>query len=232
MLVACPFALTAFARYEARLLGRGGDPLVALPLLRNAPFVIGLVMALAFYMLSSFYLTFAVYLQSGLRQTPLAAGLATLPFAVGYFVASLASPYVMQFFGVRTLTLGFAIQVAGFGVVMLSVASILPLGLDLGLICAGLGFGTVMPSVIKAVIGSIDPQHAGLASGIMISTFQIGAALGVAVIGGVFYSALGTQQDPAAYARAFVLALGCNVALLVLGGCLSLWLPDERRATA
>ena len=76
-------------------------------------------MALAFYMLSSFYLTFAVYLQSGLHETPLAAGLATLPFATGFFVASLVSSYVMQFLGVRALTLGFALQVLGFGVVML-----------------------------------------------------------------------------------------------------------------
>ncbi len=230
LLVASPIALTAFARYEARLSARGGDPLVALPLLRNTPFVIGLIIALAFYMLSSFYLTFAVYLQSGLHETPLAAGFATLPFAAGFFVASLVSSYVMQFLGVRALTLGFALQVLGFGVVMLSVAKVLPQSLELGLVCAGLGFGTVMPSVIKAVIGSLDPQHAGLASGIMISTFQIGAALGVAIIGGVFYSALGDGRDPAAYAHAFVLALGCNVALLALGGLLSLWLPGERQA--
>jgi hypothetical protein len=70
MLVASPFALVTFARYEARLSARGGDPLVALHLLRNSAFVIGLVMALAFYMLSSFYLTFAVYLQSGLHASP------------------------------------------------------------------------------------------------------------------------------------------------------------------
>jgi EmrB/QacA subfamily drug resistance transporter len=230
ILVASPFAFTAFARYEARLSARAGDPLVALPLLRNTAFVIGLLMALAFYMLSSFYLTFAVYLQSGLHETPLAAGLATLPFATGFFVASLVSSYVMQFLGVRALTLGFALQVLGFGVVILSVAKVLAESLELGLVCAGLGFGTVMPSVIKAVIGNLDPQHAGLASGIMISTFQIGAALGVAIIGGVFYSALGNRQDPAAYAHAFVLALGCNVTLLALGGLLSLWLPGERQA--
>src|SRR5581483_4000400 len=188
------------------------------------------VMALAFYMLSSFYLTFAVYLQNGLHQTPMAAGLATLPFATGFFVASLVSSYVMRYLGVRTLTLGFALQVVGFGIVMLSVAKAFPQSLDVGLICAGLGFGTVMPSVIKAVIGRLPQHHAGLASGIMISTFQIGAALGVAIIGGVFYSALGDRQDPAAYAYAFVLALGCNVALLAIGGLLSLWLPDERQA--
>ncbi len=231
MLVASPFALVAFIRFEARLSVRGGDPLVALHLLSNSAFVIGLVMALAFYMLSSFYLTFAVYLQSGLHETPLAAGLATLPFASGFFVSSLVSSYVMQRLGVRTLTLGFALQVLGFGVVMLAVGKVLPQSLEVGLICGGLGFGTVMPSVIKAVIGSIDQRHAGLASGIMISTFQVGAALGVAIIGGIFYSVLGTRQDPDAYAHAFSLALGCNMALLVLAGGLSLWLPGERPAT-
>jgi MFS family permease len=229
-LLASPLALLIFVRYEARLLARGGDPLVAFHLLRNSAFVIGLVMALAFYMLSSFYLTFAVYLQSGLHASPMAAGLATLPFAMGFFVSSLVSSYVMQWLGVRALTLGFALQVLGFGVVMLSVGKVLPQSLEVGLACGGLGFGTVMPSVIKAVIGSIDQRHAGLASGIMISTFQVGAALGVAIIGGVFYNALGTRQDPDAYAHAFVLALGYNVGLLALGGVLSLCLPDERQA--
>ncbi|VIO73637.1 MFS transporter [Bradyrhizobium ivorense] len=230
MLLASPLTLAAFVRFEARLAARGGDPLVAPHLLRNSDFVIGLVMALAFYMLSSFYLTFAVYLQSGLHQSPLAAGLATLPFATGFFLASLASSYVMQWLGVRALTLGFALQVIGFGTVMCAVGGALPQSLELGLVCGGLGFGTVMPSVIKAVIGSIDPRHAGLASGMMISTFQIGAALGVAIIGGVFYSLLGPRPDAGDYAHAFTIALGCNVALLALGGWLSLWLPREPAA--
>ena len=77
----------------------------------------------------------------------------------------------MKFLGVRALTLGFALQILGFGAVMLSVGEVIPDSLNIGLICGGLGFGTVMPSVIKAVIGSIDPRNAGLASGIMISTF-------------------------------------------------------------
>jgi predicted MFS family arabinose efflux permease len=227
MLLASPVALAAFIRFEARLAARGGDPLVALSLFRNGGFVVGIVMALAFYMLSAFYLTFSVYLQGGLRLTPLDAGLSTLPFAGGFFAASLASSYVMQRLGARTLTLGFALQVLGFGAVIFAADTIPPAHLGIGLICAGVGFGMVMPSVIKAVIGGIDPRHAGLASGIMISTFQVGAALGVAIIGGAFYSALGTRQDPGAYAHAFTLALGCNVALLALGGVLSLWLPGK-----
>jgi MFS family permease len=98
------------------------------------------------------------------------------------------------------------------------------------LVVAGVGFGIVMPSVIKAVIGGIDPRHAGLASGIVISTFQIGAALGVAVIGGVFFSVLGNGQGLTAHAHAFVVALACNVALLAVGGVLSLWLPAKGHA--
>jgi EmrB/QacA subfamily drug resistance transporter len=230
MLIACPVILLAFVRFEARLSDRGGDPLVQLSLFRSSGFVAGLVMALAFYMLSSFYLTFAVYLQSGLHKSPLEAGIATLPFAVGYFVSSLASSPVMQRLGVRALTLGFVLQVLGFSAVMLAVSKMLAGSLGVGLAVAGVGFGIVMPSVIKAVIGGVDQRHAGLASGIVISTFQIGAALGVAVIGGIFYYALGTGQTMDAYAHAFTVALGCNVALLALGALLSLWLAADQSA--
>jgi EmrB/QacA subfamily drug resistance transporter len=230
MLIACPVVLLVFVRFEARLSARGGDPLVKLSLFRSSGFVAGLAMALAFYMLSSFYLTFAVYLQSGLHKSPLEAGIATLPFAVGYFVSSLASSAVMQRLGARALTLGFVLQVLGFGAVMLAVGKMSPASLGVGLVVAGVGFGIVMPSVIKAVIGGVDQRHAGLASGIVISTFQIGAALGVAVIGGIFYYTLGTGQTIDAYAQAFTLALGCNVALLAVGALLSLWLAADQSA--
>jgi EmrB/QacA subfamily drug resistance transporter len=228
MLLASPIALFGFIAFENRLTGRGGSPLVQLALFRNAGFVIGILMALALYLLASFYLTFSVYLQAGLHMTPLDAGLATLPYAAGYFVASLTSAAIMRRLGPRTLTLGFALQVVGFGAVALSVAGIIAVSLRSGLVCAGLGFGIVMPTVIGAVIGKVDPRHAGLASGIAISTFQIASALGVAVIGGVFYSVLGAHTEPAAYAHAFTIALGCNVAFLALGGVLSLWLPDDK----
>ena len=227
MLAASPVALAAFIQFEKRLVGRGGAPLVDLSLFREKGFAIGVAMALVFYMHAAFYLTFSVYLQGGLRLTPLDAGLRTLPFGVGYFVASFAAAGAMRRLGPRALTLGFIGQVAGFSVVILAVTGVLPGWLEIGLSVAGLGFGVLTPSVIKAVISGVDPSHAGLASGIVMSTFQIGAALGVAIVGGVFFSLLGAGQDLAAYAHAFGVALGCNVALLALGGALSLWLPRE-----
>lgn len=223
-------ALVAFVSYERRLIARGGSPLVDISLFRQNGFAIGVAMALLYYMLSAFYLTFSVYLQGGLHLTPLAAGLRTLPFGIGYLVASFFAAGIMRRLGPRALTLGFLIQVLGFGAVALDVAGVLSPHLELGLVTAGIGFGIVMPSVINAVIGGIEQRHAGLASGVVISTFQIGAALGVAIVGGVFFSALGSGQAPAAYSHAFAVGLGCNVALLATGALLSLWLPGPRKA--
>src|SRR5262249_12797862 len=162
----------------------------------------------AFYMQNVFFLTFSVYLQNGLHLTPMDAGIATLPYVGGSFVASLASSYLMQRLGPYALTVGFVLQALGFFLLMLAVVTLLPGSHDIGLIAAGMGFGIIMPSVIKAVVGGVDPRYAGLASGVVISALQIGSALGIAIIGGVFYSALGPEQS-AGYAHAFALALGC-----------------------
>jgi hypothetical protein len=119
-------------RFEQRRSARVGAPLVELALFRDGRFVAGILMALAFYMLSSFYLTFSVYLQGGLHLTPLDAAFETLPFAAGFFVASLVPSHLVRCLGVRALTLGFALQVIGFGAVMLVARNIPPQGLGLG----------------------------------------------------------------------------------------------------
>ena len=228
MLVVFPVALIAFILFERRLMRRGGSPLVDISLFREQGFAIGVAMALVYYMLSAFYLTFSIYLQGGLSLTPLEAGLRTIPFGIGYFVTSFLSAAIMRRLGPRALTLGFLIQILGFGSVVLAVTGPLAGYLEIGLVVAGVGFGIVMPSVIKAVIGGIDQRHAGLASGIVISTFQIGSALGVAIIGGIFFSVLGAGRALSDYSHAFAIALGCNVILLMLGAGLSFWLPNPR----
>lgn len=227
MLIASPLAMIGFIQFEQRLVARGGSPLVDLSLFANRGFTIGVAMAFVYYMLSAFYLTFSMYLQGGMLLSPLDAGLRTLPFGVGYFAASFASAILMRRFGPRALTLGFLVQIGGFSMVLWAVTQGTASSLWTGLIVAGSGFGIVMPSVIKAVIGGIDHRHAGLASGVVISTFQIGSALGVAIIGGIFFSVLGNGRDFAAYSHAFGIALGCNVVLLVLGALLSLGLPRD-----
>lgn len=220
-----PLALGAFVAFERRLTMRGGAALVDLSLFTRRGFSIGVGMALLYYMLSAFYLTVSTYLQSGLGLSPLAASLRIAPFGGGFFVASFASARLVRGLGGRALTLGFAVQVLGFVTVIAAALASMPPLFEVGLTVAGMGLGIITPSVIGVVISDVDHRHAGLASGIVISTFQIGAALGIAVIGGVFFSTLGQGHGALAYAHAFATALGCNVALLILAGFLSLWLP-------
>jgi hypothetical protein len=58
-------------------------------------------------------------------------------------------------------------------------------------------------------------------------TISDGGSGGSSIIGGIFFSVLGGGQDIASHVHAFAVALSCNVALLAVGGLLSLWLPRQ-----
>src|SRR5205823_13569152 len=82
-------ALAAFVAYERRQAARAGSPLVVLRLFRQQAFGAGLLVALAANAATASYLfALALYLQLGLRYSPLAAGLTLAPAAVGFFVAA------------------------------------------------------------------------------------------------------------------------------------------------
>jgi EmrB/QacA subfamily drug resistance transporter len=226
MVCLCVIALLGFIGYERRLSAKGLDPLVEFALFRSRRFSLGILMGLVFYMLSAFYLTFSLYLQAGLHDTPLQAGLAMLPFAVSFFFSSVASAPTSRRLKAYALPVGFVLQVIGFGIVAVCARYQLR-GIEEGLACAGIGYGIVMPGIIKAVIGEIDERHAGLAAGMVMTALQIGSALGIAIVGGFFYISLGARTGLQAYARAFSNSMAMNVALLALGCALSLCLPGE-----
>ncbi|GLQ96889.1 MFS transporter [Dyella mobilis] len=213
----------AFVRYEARLARHGGSPLIDVQLFREGDFSLGILVTLGFYLTSAFVLTYAVYLQNGLQRSALQAGLATVPFTVGYFCGSIVAARVIGMLGHRTLPLSCALQATGFAMVVAVVSHHLERdALFPGLALAGLGFGVAMPALIRVVISSVETHHAGLASGTVITALQISAALGVAIIGGVFYGALKGQETAGAYAHAFAVSLSCNVVALAIISLLSL----------
>ncbi|MFC4765304.1 MFS transporter [Dyella koreensis] len=233
MLAASLSMFAIFFRFEARVARRGGTPLIDVQLFRHGDFSLGILITLGFYLTSAFFLTYAVYLQSGLQRTALETGLATLPFTLGYFVGSMSAAPLMNKLEHRALPLSCACQAWGFGIAVAAVTHAIPEALLIpGLVIAGLGFGIAMPSLMRVVISGVDTRHAGLASGMVITALQISAALGVAIIGGVFYSVLGERTGEEAYAHAFTVGLGCNVAALVLNTLLSLALGRAKTAVA
>ncbi|MFM0194927.1 MFS transporter [Paraburkholderia strydomiana] len=86
-----------------------------------------------------------------------------------------------------------------------------------GLVCAGVGQGLLLPSIMRIVLLEVAPEKAGLASGVISSTLQIGSAFGTAAISGAFFGAVGAvgaEAAPARYAHAFQLSLAINAVLM------------------
>jgi len=208
--------LAWFVVTERRVVQRGGHPLVDLQLFHNRAFVLGLVLAFLFYCNSAFFLTYGIFLQAGLHWTPLASGTAIMPFAVGFVIGPLLSPVVVRYLGGHVLTLGFSMMTFGFIVIgWASTQAVSPNHLFYsGLPWAGIGQGLLLPSIMRIVLQEVAQEKAGLASGLLTSTSQIGAAFGTAAISGVFFSVLGGRRSSDAYAHAFQGGLAVNALLM------------------
>ncbi|WP_341319015.1 MFS transporter [Paraburkholderia sp. IMGN_8] len=214
-LAAPAFAL--FVATERRVERRGGHPLVDLQLFRNPAFALGLVLAFLFYCNSAFFLTYGIFLQTGLHWSPLASGMAIMPFAVGFVVGPLTSPAVVNRIGGHVLTLGFSMMTVGFTVTGWSAthAAMPDLLFYCGLVCAGVGHGLLLPSIMRIVLLEVVPEKAGLASGVVSSTLQIGSAFGTAAISGAFFGVIGGRATPDAYAHGFQYSLAINALLML-----------------
>ena len=211
-------ALALFVWAEKRIAHRGGDPLVHMELFDNRAFVIGLTMTFLFYFLSAFFLTYGIFLQNGMGMTPLASGLAIMPYAVGFLIGPLGTPAVARRIGNHILTLGFSLIAIGFVVVIATLYLNQPLSLVFyaGLLCAGIGQGFILPSLVRIVLSEVQQDRVGIASGLVTSLLQIGSAVGVALVAGVFYTVLGKRGDLIAYNHAFAATLQIVVGLMLV----------------
>jgi EmrB/QacA subfamily drug resistance transporter len=174
--------LALFIFIEARV----GSPLMPLGLLRLRNLaisnVVGILWAAA--MFAWFFLS-ALYLQLVLGYSPMEVGLAFLPgnLLMGAFSLGLSAKLVMRF-GIR-LPLATGLLLAAVGLVLFArapvdgsfVQDVLP-----SMILLGVGAGMAFNPVLLAAMGDVEPNDAGLASGIVNTAFMMGGALGLAVL--------------------------------------------------
>ncbi|MEW1900043.1 MFS transporter [Streptomyces albidoflavus] len=175
-------ALTWFAR---RCLGRA-DPLLELRLFGRRPFTAGIVAALGttFSMVGAMLLL-AQWLQLADGASPMAAGVRLLPVATAGVAASLLAPPLARLLGARTV-LAAGPAVTGTGLLVLALTPG-PLALPAVLTALTLiGAGTGSLAVGSALIMSSAPEEqAGSAGALEETSYELGAALGVAVLGTV-----------------------------------------------
>ncbi len=192
----------------------------------------GLTATLVFYSMASFFLIFPMYEEFGLGYGARAAGLAFLPFGAGFLAGSQFARFAAARLGALAASAGMATTALGMLTLALLVRRHASLGVEPVLLLMGLGQGTAMPVMIRTVIDRVDARWSGLASGLVNATLQIGAALSVAVIGGLFFSRLGAAANLDSIGGAFSLSLVCIAAALAFGAAAIAGLRRGRATTA
>jgi hypothetical protein len=86
---------------------------------------------------------------------------------------------------------------------------------------AGFGQGIAYPRLFNTTLGDVASHQAGVASGVLTSALQIGAAISVAAIGSLFFSVLGNGAGRDAYAHAFGIAQAATTTALAVAMLLS-----------
>lgn len=220
IVVGVPLLALAFRTWEAHLTSTGGAPLLDLGLLRGLPgYLNGLgVGTLYFTGFTGLILVLSVYLQEGLRLTPLAAGLLVTPFAVGSAVSAALAGRVVMTIG-RRLTVG-ALVVVIVGIILVAVLapgqpkSTLWLVLTPTLLLAGVGGGAVVSPNITLTLDAVPPVMGGAVGGALQTGQRIGSSIGAALLITV-YQLVGQRVSPEQGLRASLLT-GVVVLLLAL----------------
>ncbi|PHP85227.1 MFS transporter [Burkholderia sp. AU18528] len=227
-LLAVPALAWCFWRYERRLGSRGGAPLLDPAALRAPGLGRALLIALVLYSIGAFFLLFSVYLQNALHVDALSAGLVFLPFGVGFLLGPLSTPFCARVIGAYVNPFGISLEIVGL-VGLAGLIDATPVGMPLAaaplaaaLFVIGFGQGLALPTLMRMVTGRVAPALSGMIAGIASSTLQVSTSLSVAIIGGIFYATLGTHQDPASIAHAFIVALLSISFFLAVGAALGI----------
>jgi EmrB/QacA subfamily drug resistance transporter len=163
------------------------QPLVDLRLFHGRSFGAGLVAVQAFWMgQASFFLVLALYLQSGRGLSALQSGTVFMAVGAGYLLTSLRAHRIAARLGRSAVALGAAVMAAGLTAMALAAGAgigwLLP-----GLALEGLGMGLALAPLTTLALSAVPAAHTGSAAGVLSTVNQIGNALGVALIGIVFY---------------------------------------------
>jgi EmrB/QacA subfamily drug resistance transporter len=213
-----------FVSAERRIAARGGSPLAELHLFDTRGFRIGLLSAIVLYFVISFFFLLAIYLQEGLGLSALDSGLAFTPIAVAFVASSLTGPRLAD--GVREFLPQVGATLAALGLVATIFAvqattdASVSVWLILAMVPVGAGMGLAIPPLINLVLRAVPPTDAGAASGMLVTSQQIGNALGVALVGTIFFGELGSATSVAAHGDAFSVALGVQAAFALAAAAL------------
>lgn len=182
------FALAAISL--AALIGyelRREDPLLEVRFFRSAPFSGASVIAIcAFAAVGGFLFLNTLYLQDVRHFSPLKAGVYMLPLAGMTAIFGPLSGRIVGRRGARPSLLVAGIAMTTSGVLLTSVSAHTSYArLLLAYVIFGIGFGLVNPPITNTAVSGMPADQAGVAAAVASTSRQVGATLGVALVGAI-----------------------------------------------
>ncbi|GGX03585.1 MFS transporter [Pigmentiphaga litoralis] len=172
---------TAFIRRQKTL----AYPLLDLALFQSRPFSAAITAyALSCLAMFGVYIYISQYLQLVLGLSPLMAGVALLPWALGFVFGSLLSPRLSRHVAPQTIMIwGLLSSSVGFALVWMAGTSWGLPALIAGTIVMSLGMAPVFTVGNEIIVTAAPPERAGSASAISETSAEFSGALGIAIFG-------------------------------------------------
>ncbi|MFC9790044.1 MFS transporter [Rhodococcus sp. NPDC127528] len=188
----------AFVRRQSRL----ENPMIDLRLFRRPAFTTAvLTNLLSVFALAGVLFFGSQYLQLVLGKTPLQAGLLMLPGTATSIVFSLlAAWFVRRWRPGTVLSIGLAVAAVGAAAMMWLRADGGPAMFVGGFVLIGSGVGIALTLTSDLVVSSVEPERAGAASAVSETAYELGVALGVAILGSVVLAMFRRGLDVSALA--------------------------------
>ena len=215
--------VAVFVGWERRAARRHGHPLVNFALLGTPSYVWGTTLGLVYFAgFTSIFFVLTIYLQAGLGYSALEAGLTLTPFALGSAVSAAIGGRLVSRLGKPLVVLGLVLVAAGL------LATDLLLGAGFAhaggvvagpLLVAGVGSGLVIAPNQTLALADVPPREGGTAAGVLQTGQRVGSAVGISLVGAVFFGHLATSRGDwnAAISLGLRVTVGLVAAALLLG---------------
>jgi DHA2 family methylenomycin A resistance protein-like MFS transporter len=213
--------LVSFVAIEQGRAGRGAPVLMPMSVWRYPRFVAANIGGAVFFLaLYGTLFLYSVYGEQILHQSPFDTGLSFLPMTASMAVLAVLAGRIVAAIGVRIVSVA-GLVVAAVGCLTLVAAGplVTTAGLSARFVVLGVGFGLVSAPLTVTAVSAVPADDTGIASSIYNTMRQVGAVVGVAVLGAIAsIGGVGSThrvQEAMLFTSALLLLSAATVAILL-----------------
>ena len=210
-----------FTLQQRWVISRNRTPLVDPDIFKARTYNLGLAGIFIFFAgFTGVYLIITLFLQIGEGYSARGAGIANIAIALGTAMGGALSGAVLaEKFGTRVLQIGAAAQIAGAVMLFIALPNMQSFSfwhIAPGMFVSGFGTGLVVAALFDAILLAIKDELVGSASGVLSAIQSIGASVGVAIFGTLFFNQVSSRQIDKGFRDSLLLQIGLVTVFLII----------------